>query len=423
MARFREILKNKNFLLLWLGQVISNFGDRLNQMALVALVYQKSPGSEIALAKLISFTIIPVFIICPIAGAWVDRLNRRNIMVISDVLRGALVLTIPLFIMARQILPVYLVIFLVFSISRFFIPSKMAMIPDIVPKDKLLVANTLQDTTHMIGNVVGLVVAGVIVNLKGVGAIGGFYIDSASFFVSAFLIAMIAYGAAERHRVKEDIAVTGTAIKDSLRRSIFSEIKEGLKYLTRYTNMRFIICVFFLLMAGIGAVSCVIIVFVQDAFASATRDLGLLGMFLVGGLFCGTLIYGRFGQKVPKRMAIYLSFMATGLSVSAFTFFVGRYPDMLSASVLALLVGLAASPIMASTNTMTHETIPQEVRGRIFSSLEAVIHLAFILFMFAAAYGAKMIGRFWVLMAAGMIFSEGGAAGLLLDKKRSSTCP
>jgi len=63
------------------------------------------------------------------------------------------------------------------------------------------------------------------------------------------------------------------------------------------------------------------------------------------------------------------------------------------------------------------------VSGRIFSSLEAVIHLAFILFMFAAAYGAKMIGRFWVLMAAGMIFSAGGAAGLLLDKKRSSTCP
>lgn len=69
MIRFREVLSNRNFLFLWLGQLVSNFGDRLNQMALVALVYQRDPGNEVALAKLISFTIIPVFIIGPIAGA------------------------------------------------------------------------------------------------------------------------------------------------------------------------------------------------------------------------------------------------------------------------------------------------------------------------------------------------------------------
>ena len=63
MTKFREVLSNRNFLFLWIGQLISTFGDRLTQMALVALVYQQNPGSEIALAKLISFTIIPVFII------------------------------------------------------------------------------------------------------------------------------------------------------------------------------------------------------------------------------------------------------------------------------------------------------------------------------------------------------------------------
>ena len=179
------MLTNRNFLFLWLGQVISNFGDRLNQMALVALIYQRNPGSEVALAKLISFTIIPVFLVGPIAGAWVDRLNRRKIMIISDVLRGILVLSIPICIRANQILLVYLAIFITFSLSRFFIPSKMALIPELVPKDKLLVANTLNDTTHMIGNVVGLVVAGIIVNIAFIGAIGGFYIDSATFFISA----------------------------------------------------------------------------------------------------------------------------------------------------------------------------------------------------------------------------------------------
>jgi hypothetical protein len=73
MVKFRDVLTNRDFLFLWLGQIVSNFGDRLNQMALVALVYQRNPGNEVALAKLISFTIIPVFIIGPIAGVWVSR--------------------------------------------------------------------------------------------------------------------------------------------------------------------------------------------------------------------------------------------------------------------------------------------------------------------------------------------------------------
>ena len=403
MIRFRDVLTNKNFLFLWLGQVISNFGDRLNQMALVALVYQRNPGSEIALAKLISFTIIPVFVIGPIAGAWVDRLNRRNTMMISDILRGVLVLSIPLFIKANQILLVYLAIFLTFSISRFFIPSKMALIPELVPKDKLLVANTLNDTTHMIGNVVGLVVAGVIVNVAFIGAIGGFYIDSATFFISATLIAMIAKRRSAGH-VKEDLVVTGRAFENSLRRTIFSEIKEGLSYLIKYSDMRFVVYVFFLLMAGIGAISCVIIVFIQNAFGTSTRDLGFLGMFLVGGLFSGAILYGKFCQKIPKRKAIHLSFTASGIAMILFTLVVNRYPNLLLGGMLVGLLGLTISPIMVTTNTLAHETMPEEVRGRIFSSLEAVIHLAFLVFMFVAAYAAKYIDRFWIIIAVGLVY-------------------
>jgi MFS transporter, DHA3 family, macrolide efflux protein len=412
MTHFRDVLKNRNFLFLWLGQVVSNFGDRLNQMALVALVYQRNPGSEVALAKLISFTVIPVFIIGPIAGAWVDRMNRKNIMVISDLLRGALVLSIPLFIRFNQILPVYLVIFILFSISRFFIPSKMAIIPELVPKDKLLAANALQDTTHMIGNVVGLVVAGIIVNIACIGAIGGFYIDSATFFFSATLIGMMAQREFAAH-VKEDLEVTAHAIENSLRKSVFREIKEGMGYLAGHSNMRFVVYVFFLLMAGIGAISCVIIVFIQDAFGTSTRDLGFLGMFLAGGLLLGAVLYGKFGQKVPRKRAVEMSFAAMGLCVIAFVFFMNRYPNLMLGGILAALIGASASPIMSAVNTLTHETIPEETRGRIFSSLEAVIHLAFLVFMFIAAYAAKYISRELILTAAGALFLVCGIAGLV----------
>lgn len=420
MTRFRDVLKNRDFLFLWLGQVISNFGDRLTQMALVALVYQRDPGSEIALAKLISFTIIPVFLIGPIAGVWVDRLNRRNIMIISDIFRGLLILSIPLFIGLNQILLVYLSIFLTFSLSRFFIPSKMAIIPELVPKDKLLAANTLQDTTHMIGNVVGLVASGIIVNIAFIGAIGGFYIDSATFFVSALFIGMMARQRLAASGVRHDLIVTTRALENSFRRSILHELKDGLRIIASHGNMRFVVRVFFLLMAGLGAISCVIIVFVQDAFGTSTRDLGFLGMFLVGGLFAGAVLYGRFGQRTPKRKVIYLSFIASGIFIALFTVFVSAFSNLLVAGALSGLLGIAISPITISTNTLAHESIPEEARGRIFSSLEAVIHLAFLIFMFVAAIAARHIDRFWILIAAGVIFSVCGIAGVLSELKKGA---
>ena len=91
MSHFREMLKNRNFFLLWIGQIISQFGERLNQMALIALVFKRAPGSTFELAKLMAITIIPVFLIGPIAGIYVDRWNRRRTMFICDLIRSALI--------------------------------------------------------------------------------------------------------------------------------------------------------------------------------------------------------------------------------------------------------------------------------------------------------------------------------------------
>jgi Na+/melibiose symporter-like transporter len=276
----------------------------------------------------------------------------------------------------------------------------------------------------MVGNVVGLMVAGFIVNIRYVGAIGGFYIDSATFFFSAALIAMIALKEREPHNVREDLETTAHALESSLKRSVFSEIKEGLGYLTKYSDMRFIMKVFFLLLAGLGAISCVIIVFIQNAFGTSTRHIGFFGTYLVCGLLLGTVLYGRFGQKLEKKRTVYMSFAASGIFIILFAILVGRYPNVYLAGILSGLIGLAVSPMMASLNTLTNETIPEEVRGRIFSSLEEVIHLAFLVFMFVAAYAAKFIDRFWILVAAGTVFSLCGIAGIISALKgKEATCP
>ena len=107
--------KNKNFLRLWLAQLISQFGDRINQLALVGLVAERAGGSALELAKLISFTILPVFFIQPLAGVWVDRWDRRRTLFVCDIFRGLLVLTIPfIFIHRESMIPIYGIVFFCF---------------------------------------------------------------------------------------------------------------------------------------------------------------------------------------------------------------------------------------------------------------------------------------------------------------------
>lgn len=120
MLHFRNIITNRNFLLLWVGQIISQFGDRLNQMALIALVFKRAPGSTFELAKLMTLTIIPVFLIGPIAGVYVDRWDRRRTMFVCDLIRAVLVFLIPFyFLQFHSLLLVYVVVFLAFCLSRF----------------------------------------------------------------------------------------------------------------------------------------------------------------------------------------------------------------------------------------------------------------------------------------------------------------
>jgi len=408
MAHVRELLKDKNFFLLWFAQIVSNFGDRLNQMALIGLIYIRTPGSTIELAKLLSFTILPVFIIGPIAGIYVDRWNRRATMIACDIIRGLLVLLIPLIIKySTSMVPIYIVVFIIFSVTRFFVPSKLSIIPDIVHKDKLLLANSLSSTTMMIATIVSFGFSGIIVAVFGPQA--GFFIDSASYFISAILVFFVVV------KLKENIESGEASAKlvGISRRTIVGDIKEGIGYLKGHKDIRMVANTMFLIMAGVGSIYIVIIVFIQKALQSSTKHLGLLVMFLGVGLFLGSIIYGKFGSKFSKRKVINFGLLTTGLTIVLFTVCLKFMPSFFIASLLSIVLGTFSAPIIVSSNTLLHEVIHDEMRGRIFSSLEIVMHVGFLLFMFLASIAAEKIGGEWVLITTGILFSTIGLIKLI----------
>lgn len=399
-----------NFMRLWWAQLISQFGDRIHQMALIGLIAQREPGSALGLAKLLSFTIIPVFIVGPIAGVFVDRWDRRRTLLFCDIIRACLVLTIPfIFIYSRSIVPIYCIVFLIFCCSRFYVPAKMSIIPDLVPKEKLLMANSLISTTGMIAFGLGCALGGFIVEWQGVRA--GFLWDAATFFISGMLIMSIR----KDFRLNLDRSKIVRKGKEFLKieRSVLSEIKEGLQYLIRNREIRFVISMLSILLAAAGAIYVVIIIFIQQTFHSVTKDLSVLAVFLAVGLFLGVLAYGKWGKKFAWYKIVFFCLVFGGMMLLSFAILVHDHPNIFLAAALVSILGLVIGPIFIASNTVVHLVSDEKMRGKVFSALEIVIHFAFLVAMLVSSFLSEYIARLWILVGVGVIFMVVGIAGLI----------
>jgi MFS family permease len=411
-----NLLTNKNnrdFQRLWWAQLISQFGDRINQLALVGLIAERAPGSAMGLAKLLAFTILPVFVVQPFAGVFVDRWDRRTTLFVCDLIRCLLAFSIPLMIVhTGMMLPVYIAVFLSFCFSRFYIPAKMSIIPDIVGKDNLFMANSLVSTTGMIAFVIGCALGGFLVDK--LGSHTGFYIDAGTFLLSGAIV----YSMTVRTRIRESIdpdkiIESGKEWIGPIRRSVWQELKAGFNYIIKVKEMRFIMGMLFLLLAAGGAVYVVIIVFIQEYFHSVTRDLGVLAVCLGAGLFLGAILYGKFGKHVPWYLTIFICLTSGGLMLILFAGMVVHYANIHIAMALAFLWGVVIGPVFIAANTMVQMVCDEEMRGKMFSALEIVIHLAFLLAMLASSWVSEFVPRFWILVFVGVVVSGVGVYGIV----------
>jgi len=415
MLTFLKNRDNWPFLRFWLAQLVSQFGDRVNQMALVGLIAARYPGSPFELAKVLAFTIIPVFIIGPVAGVYVDRWDRRRTLFACDFIRGFLVLAIAFYLInLPSILPIYAVVFLIFTFSRFYVPAKMSFIPQMVETRDLHIANSLVTVTGMAALVFGALFGGIIVEKYG--ARGGFFWDAATFFLSGFLV--FSMPAVRKLRTGFDTQKMLTAGRRMLgaHKTVLAEIDEGIAYIRGQKKIRFIFAMMSVLFAAAGAVYVVLIVFIQQAFHSVTRDLGFLAIPLGAGLFLGGMLYSKWGGVISKWKAMFWSMVFGGLMVALFALMVHTTHNRALAAALAFGLGFVVGPTVIAANTVVHTVCSEQMSGKVFSALEVVIHAAFLLAMLASAYAAEYVSRVWILSVVGVIFLVIGTIGLIKYK-------
>ena len=410
MLKFFQNKNNRGFFSFWLAQLISQFGDRVHQMALVGLIATRHPGSSVDLAKLLSFTIIPVFIVGPIAGVYIDRWDRRRTLFVCDFMRSVIVLLIALYLIhLPMIWPIYVAVFVIFSFSRFYVPAKMSFIPEIVHQDDLHIANSLVTTTGMIALVLGALLGGLIVEYSG--SFGGFLWNSFTFAVSGLLVFSIA--SLNRRLPNRAAIIAGTKEVIQQQKTIWHEISDGIVYIRSKKEIRFIFMIMSVLFAAAGAVYVVIIVFIQQAFHSVTKDLGFLAVPLGIGLFLGSLAYGKWGTKISSFKTIFWSLISGGAMLILFASLVEGTHSRLLATGLSFVLGFVVGPVIIASNTVVNQVCSHEMSGKVFAALEFVMHLAFLLAMLASSLLADHIARVWILISVGGIFLGVGTLGLL----------
>ena len=415
---FRKSFQNRSFFAFWLAQLISQFGDRINQMALVGLVAGRQFGaaSTMELAKLLAFTIIPVFIVGPIAGVYVDRWDRKKTLFFCDLLRGLLILTIPFIFIARHsMIPIYIVVFLAFCLSRFYVPAKMSIIPELVSQENLHVANSLATMTGMIAFVLGALLGGMIVEYSG--ARGGFLCDAVTFFLSALLVSFISRDRLKMKVKPDAIVATGREMATTYKNVLY-EIKDGVRYILAHRDIRYIINLMMILFMAVGAVYVVIIVFIQSAFGSVTKHLGFLAVGLGAGLFLGSIAYGKWGHKKKHIETIFICLIAGGVMMAVFAFSVQTLKNIWVAQALAILLGFVVGPIVIAANTVVHKVATTEMQGKVFSAMEFAIHLAFLVTMLISSKLSEYIPHAWILMAVGVVFCGVGGWGMLRYRQK-----
>lgn len=407
LRQYLKLLKRRNFFLLWLGQIISQFGDRLTQIALLGLVSKVSltaAGSSVSTSRLafvMSLAIVPVFIISPISGVYIDRWSKRKTMYISDAVRSIFVLLIPFaFIRFNSLVSVYVLVFLSFCIGRFFIPAKMAFIPEIVDKEDIFLANTLISTTAAIAALIGIGFGAII--FETYGAATAFTLDAATFLISALAVFFITTTNGGSF-IFRDIVDIGKDVVSTAKKSFITEFKEGIKYIRTSNETRYAFKMFFFAFSYIGSLYVVFIRFIQETLTTLVKDVGFTVVALAAGIFFGSLFYGRIAHKIDVKKTINATMFIASLYLIFFVIFLKIHPTPLNAVILGFILGLVASPIVVGINTLIHQESDGNLLGRIFSGLEFISHLGFLVFMFIFSFLADIFTPFTIIISVGII--------------------
>jgi len=335
-----SLFQNPRFVKLWVGQGISFIGDAFSAVALVILVAQIT-GSASAVGGILVARLLPT-LASPLVGVLADRLDRRAILVLSDLSRAILVLGL---VFVRDVAILYLLAFLLGVARTFFNPTVRAAFPSVVGDGDLTRANALISGTFSVSFAVGPALGGLLVATVGVNA--AFVLDAATYLVSAVLLARVPLSLPEK----------------SEEAGFVRELKSGLSYLGGARVPLAIVIGAFLTILTANATIPAEIFLAKETFDAGNAGYGLLVSLWGGGMVLGSALMVVAGSRVRLIPLYFLSIFATALALAG----TGLAPSFTLALSLLAVAGAANGIDNVATDTILQEQVPDALLGRVFS--------------------------------------------------------
>ncbi len=392
-------MRDKNFLLLWTGQFVSQMGDKLAAVALPWLVYQHT-GSEFSTGVVFALYTLPYALMGTPAGVVVDRFNKRTIMLSADLLRALFMAMIPL-VAEFSVVAIYALAFLAASLTALFEPAKLAILPEIVPATRLLRANSLLAIAENITEVVGYGFAGLL--LATVSTSTAFQLDAMTFVGSAVALACMTY-----HPTGDPLGRHA--------QPVFRELKEGLRYLMTHRGLLANTAMSVGAAAGAGATYPLTFLFAVRILHGGPKAFGYLEGALGLGFLGGSLMLASAARRVHKGTAMIAGLALTGLGFVLLSLVSSTW---LAAAIL-LLGGVANAAALIAVDTYVQQAVPEALRGRVWGTRFTLTQGTYALSALAAGALAAAADTRILLVMAGSLIAFPAIAGSFIGEIRDA---
>jgi MFS family permease len=372
------LLINRNFALLWSGRSISLIGDYAFDTTLIlwiaTIIAKGQSWGPLAVSGVLLATTIPMFVVGPIAGVFVDRWNKRHTMLWMDAARAILIALlllatnlVPLpflpggrFSPAGQIAMIYIIVFLASICAQFFNPSRFALIGDLVPEEYRARASGLTQVAMSIASIIGPPIAAPLLLVFGV---QWALIINALSFVASFL-AILAIRAPR----------FASSVKEGQPTSFFKEFAEGIRFFLSNRVLVTLLVTVLIVMLGGGALNALNVFFVTGNLHTPAKLFGLFDAVMGIGIIVGAILASAFAQ----RLGVARTFWVCTVLAGALILVISRLSSFAPALVFIALVGIFQAGLNVAVGPLLLHVTPRELVGRVSSVIDPMSSLASI---------------------------------------------
>ena len=389
------IFRKRDFSLMWLAQLVSTIGESLTDLAAAILIFRVT-DSAFAVGAVLMVTAIPTLFVGLFAGVFVDRFDKKRILLLANLLRGFIVLGIPAayitFMPANQdffVFSLYALIFISATVRQFFDPAWEAVLPEIATEEELTQANSFLAVSSFGSTAVGFAAAGFLASSGD--PLLAFYIDAATYFVAFALLLPIVVPKKTGEAEETSVSV------------VVENLKSGAGYMWRTPILRSIFLTGAPVYLSFGLWNVLLLPMAIRVLDGSEFEYGLQEGLTSVGFVIGSFFMAKFGDRLAEGTWVVAATVLMGIFGALY----GVSPTMAVAIVMVTITGFLNAPQSIARRLLLQRHIPRDMRGRVFSAMFVSRDVLFLVGMAGAGLADVFPVRELVVVSSAVLIFAG----------------